>query len=328
MALLALAAAPQQPAAPQSTPQTLRVTVGTHLPFELSSAATRVAVGNPEVLSYELLDERELLLLGQTTGRTSLLIWDDSNRPQQFAVLVQPDLTLLAQALDDLAPGVIVESALDRDAVLLRGLVQDVRVYAAVESTARAWLDAGAAAAAPSNALPGVPLEDLPGAPQAAQSAGRVINLLTILEQPRTLEERITDAMDGAGYRDVRTARVLRGAYPDDSLDAFVLEGSVPDQAALTRALLLASATLDPALVSSGLEVLADESGALSQGNNQLGQQQNQQFAAQGQGGVFQGGGGQGNQVNNRIQQNLGRATAVSAAGGRVLSFLEVVDLP
>jgi Flp pilus assembly secretin CpaC len=123
----------------------------------------------------------------------------------------------------------------------------------------------------------------------------------------------------------------VRGLRPDDAVDAFVLEGRVPDQAALTRALLVAAAALDPDLLDAGIEVVADESGGLRSGNvQQNANQANQPFAATGQGsGVFQGGGGgQANQIDNRIRSNLARAAAVSAADGRVLSFLRVVELP
>jgi Flp pilus assembly secretin CpaC len=39
-------------------------------------------------------------------------------------------------------------------------------------------------------------------------------------------------------------------------------------------------------------------------------------------------GGARGARLTNQIQANLGRAKAIEAAGGRILSFIEVVDLP
>ncbi len=308
-------------AGPNGLDPRLAVVLGTHLQLPLERPVTRVAVGDPTVLSFELLDELQLLLLGKSVGRTSLLVWSGDGPPARYAIAVEPDLSLLREALNELAPDVRVSSALDRDAIVLRGMVRDATERAAVEAAARAWLDADATAP---TALGAAPTETAP------QSVGQVISLLRVAEMPVPLEDRIAEAVREVGVSGVRVSRVQRDPQPNDAIDAFVLEGTVSNQTALTRTLLVAAAAIDPALVEAGIEVLADEAGGLRSVSNQLSNNQNnQQFASANQGGgVFQNGGGQGNQVDNRIQSNIGRATALSAAAGRVLSFLRVADLP
>ena len=326
--ITALVSGPAQEAAGQ---QSLEVPVSSHRILEVGGRITRVAVGDPEVLSYEILDDRELLLLGNTTGRTSVLVWTVEDGLQSYSAVIQPDLTLLRETLQSIAPDIQVDSALDRDAIVLRGVVPTFEVSLLLESSARAWLEADADA--PQKRLlatnGSLATEDLAEGPD--QSVGRVINLLSVSEVLPSLEARIADALVASGMEGIEVTRIQRGTRIDDNLDGFMLEGEVPDQTALSRALFLATLAIDPELVETGIEVLADESGALSRQTQSSGGQQNnnQVFQSQGQsGGVFQGGSGGNQNIANRIRDNVGRATAISAANGRLLSFLRVSDLP
>lgn len=160
------------------------------------------------------------------------------------------------------------------------------------------------------------------------------------------LEERLLAALRPTGGERLSVRRLVRGALPDDRRDTFVLEGRVRSQVELVRALTLAARML-PAQGGRGdegdaqgleIRVLADEAGALSTGRGRQGQQQGQQQqggiaaggAGQGFGGAGQGFGGGGAQqlLANRVQQNVGRAKALTVGDGRLLSFVEVDDLP
>ncbi len=190
-------------------------------------------------------------------------------------------------------------------------------------------------------------------APEGAPAEGRVENLLRIdpTAPPSPLrfggsavaEDRITAAIRDIGGDGVTVRRLTRGTLPDDALDVFVLEGHVKNQVALVRILSVAARLFDEGDAGGGgqggaastIRVLANESGALSQTRGGQGGQGG--GGGGGQGGGGQGGGGQGgglfggggNQgLFNRVQQNVGRAKALSAAGGRLLSFIDVRDLP
>ena len=64
------------PMATMASPSIYLVTVGESRVYRLDQPVKRVAVGNPEVADYILLNPSELYLLGKKTGATNLVIWD------------------------------------------------------------------------------------------------------------------------------------------------------------------------------------------------------------------------------------------------------------
>jgi pilus assembly protein CpaC len=64
------------PMATMASPSVYLVTVGESRVYRLDQPVKRVAVGNPEVADYILLNTSELYLLGKKTGATNLVIWD------------------------------------------------------------------------------------------------------------------------------------------------------------------------------------------------------------------------------------------------------------
>ena len=163
-----------------------------------------------------------------------------------------------------------------------------------------------------------------------------VINLIRLESLPPLADSKIREALEPLTGGTVRVRRVLFGDLPDDDQDLFVLEGSVTDQVTLTRMLYLASRALlgDAGSSRNDIRVLADEAGALTNAQNIFG------AGNQGGGGGQQGGGnlggstratgggGSNQQLVNRIGANLGRAKVIEAAGGRILSLVEVEHLP
>ena len=104
---------------PDGKPRVL--TVGTHARLTLPREAKRLAVGDPTVMSVELLNTREALVLGKSLGTTTVLAWyaDGSYEPLFFQV--QRDLSLLKEAVASICSTVRVQMAPDRDAVVITG---------------------------------------------------------------------------------------------------------------------------------------------------------------------------------------------------------------
>jgi len=296
----------------------------------------RIAVADTEILTAELITSREVLVLGRQTGRTTLIVWFGDGSSREFAFAVQRDLSLLERALARVHPSIQVESAPDRDALVLTGLVPDLETSLTAEAIARNYLDAGsdgavaqplvatppAAGAAPQAPAPAPANTQLRG---PLTSSGAVINLIQLDTLPLVLEAKIRDAVRAVGGQDVTVRRVIRGDVRDDAADTLVLEGRVPNQTALVRVLMLSAQLFTgQAITESDIRVLADEAGALT------GQMQTQTVQTQLGGGATSSlfGGARGNQLTNQIRTNLGRAKAIEAAGGRILSFIEVSDLP
>jgi Flp pilus assembly secretin CpaC len=310
----------------------------------------RIAVADPEILSAELITSRELLVLGRQTGHTTVIVWFANGSSREFRFAVQRDLSVLERALKRVHPSIEVESAPDRDALVLTGLVPDINASLTAEAIARNYLDAGNGDRGAPPPLLAAPPADVPGGapgapganpppaqvpvPAAASqlqgvvqpSGGTVINLIQLDTLPPLPEEKLLDAIRQIGGRDVTVRRVLHGNVRDDTADTLVLEGRVPNQIALVRILVLAAQLFaGQTITAADVRVLADEGGALA---DQARQAQTTQLQLGGGATSSLFGGARGNQLTNQVRTNLGRAKAIEAAGGRILSFIEVSDLP
>jgi Flp pilus assembly secretin CpaC len=312
------------------------------LPFTVD--IQRIAVADTEIVTAELITSREILVLGRETGRTTLIVWFANGTSREFAFAVERDLTVLERALKRIDPSIEVESAPDRDALVLTGVVPDVNASLAAEAVARNYLEAGgtrgavqplvaapgaepAAAAAP-GAAPAAPPAAAPSTARVQgtpQGAGSIINLLQLSSLPSLPEEKVREAIRAIGGQDVTVRRILRGNVRDDAADTLVLEGRVPTQTALLRVLVVSAQLFaNQAITDADIRVIADEGGGLA------GEQQTQNTQSQLGGGATSSlfGGARGNRLSNEVRSNFGRAKAIQAAGGRILSFIDVADLP
>ena len=316
-----------------------RVLKGMHEQMHFDKDVARTAVGDQKVLSADALDSKTILLLGRESGRTSLLVWFADNTMQSFDVTVQPDLGLLQRALQDIHPNITVEMAPDRPAVVLRGTVPDVVHSRNAEAAAQAYLRAERGVKTPTivaqpagggeAAGPTVqPLE----AKATDRAQGSVINLIRVEALPQAMEHRIQDAIRHMGANEVTAERLVKGEAADDATDVILLRGSVRDQVMLTRVLQVASMMVGghkEGNLNEDIQVTTDESGGLP---GRRDQGSSGSSGGGGSGGGFSGGGGTigfgGSDLENSIEANPGRAKSVSVANGRVLSFIEVDDLP
>lgn len=300
------------------------LTKGTHLELTFEKAIQRIAIGDPEVVEQQTLTDREVLLRGLSVGRTSLIVWYTDGTYERTHVWVKKDLQLLERALADVHPSVTVDIAPDREAYVLRGRVPNLLMRRAAEQAAEAYLEAGRAPV-------------LIGEGDAASSAlvsdgsqgrrsGAIINLIRVDELGPTPTETLAIALTEAGFDDVDVRFVQRGDAPDPVTDLIVLEGEVPDQIALTQCLTLVGRLVGGSSDSGVIEVVADEAGAIreSVGRSSTASSSTRGFGTSGS----QSSGVGSLRLDNSIEANVARASVHSTAGGRVLSFIEVVDVP
>lgn len=312
-----------------------------HVRLSFARDIQRVAVGDEEIASVDIITSREVLVLGKVTGRTTLITWFTGGGLAERIIAVRRDLSVLQEALRLVHPSLLVESAPDRDALVLTGRVPDYSVSQRAEAVVRAYLDAdgrGRAAVRPVLDVPpaGAAAPAPPASPLAAAAAGQrelppsgtVINLIQIERALLLPEDRVREAIRPIGGDRVSVRRVQRGNLRDDDVDTLVLEGEVSNQIALVRVIELAAQVFAQRRVGpDDIDVLADEAGGLASGAEDAQAGQNGGNFGVRAGGVL--GGGRGNaRLNNQVRRNLARASAVSAAGGRILSFIRVTDLP
>ncbi|MHA7837840.1 MAG: pilus assembly protein N-terminal domain-containing protein [bacterium] len=333
------------------------VHVGENERVVLAREILRIAVGDPGIASVQMISSREVLILGRRPGQTNLILWLDDGAVVERRVRVERDLSLLARAIADVHPAIAVTTAPDRDAVVLTGVVPDVRHSRAAEAVASDYLRGGGVRSSRRGSLivgsgsrgpasestrpdeagreAGGELDGGPGGRQEDflleepddRGEGRLINLIRVDRVPERMEQRIRAALVAAGGEEIDVRRLTAGALPDDSRDTFVLEGRVESQVALVRSLISAARLLDPAASADQIEVVADEAGALGGRGRGAG------AGGGGGGGATIAGvgtriGGGGAVGGNDLQSNVARAKALSLADGQILSFLEVIRLP
>lgn len=307
-----------------------RVVRGMHDQILFQKDVARIAVGDDAVLKADVLNSRSILLLGRATGRTSLLVWYKDDTLQSFVIAVSPDLDMLQRALREIHPNISVEIAPDREAVVLRGTVPDVTFSRAAEAAASTYLQSGVGGeSAPLVTAPGSGGADAsnptirPTERKSRESS--VINLIRVDKLPQTVEQRLQQSLEDIGTNDVRVRRLVRGDFPNDAVDVLLLRGKVKNQVELTRVLhLAATMLLGGSEGTMAIKVLGDEGGGVATtGGGGRASQSNRSSS-----GVSTTSGFSGTAPETDLDLNPGRAKAVSVGNGRILSFIEVSDLP
>lgn len=305
----------------------------THSRLVFNKLIERVAVGEDSILQLEVLDNNEVLALAKKVGRTSIIVWYTDKTSETFLVSVTEDLSVLNQALHDIHPEIKLTLAPDRAALVLRGNVPTIKYRIAAERAARHYLEAGQSIqdnnfvmqSAGANILSTLTnrfnmkkTDNITNANLRKNAA--IINLIQVENLPLSIDEKITNAIATMGGHSVKVERIQQGELPSDNEDTILLTGQVETQVELVRVLNVAAkllsnnqpqvaqqlngAALNTAASASddGITVLANESGGVINGTT--------------------------NTSVSNVSSNIARAKMLSLAGGRLLSTIEVRDLP
>ncbi|MFY8326259.1 pilus assembly protein N-terminal domain-containing protein [Pseudoalteromonas sp. ZZD1] len=305
----------------------------THSRLVFNKLIERVAVGEDSILQLEVLDNNEVLALAKKVGRTSIIVWYTDKTSETFLVSVTEDLSVLNQALHDIHPEIKLTLAPDRAALVLRGNVPTIKYRIAAERAARHYLEAGQSIqdnnlvmqSAGANILSTLTnrfnmkkTDNITNANLRKNAA--IINLIKVENLPLSIDEKITNAIATMGGHSVKVERIQQGELPSDNEDTILLTGQVETQVELVRVLNVAAkllsnnqpqvaqqlngAALNTAASASddGITVLANESGGVINGTT--------------------------NTSVSNVSSNIARAKMLSLAGGRLLSTIEVRDLP
>ncbi|WP_373079977.1 pilus assembly protein N-terminal domain-containing protein [Zhongshania sp.] len=307
----------------------------THSRLVFEKTLKRVAVGQESTMQVEVLGANEVLALAKKVGRTSIMVWYTDGSSETFLFSVVEDLSVLRRALSDIHPNIRIQLAPDRAALVLRGKVPTVDYRMAAESAARNYLDVGLGGGRGSvdvlmqSADVGAMAQDANFRVQSSannsprrntvRGGATVINLIQVETLPLNITEKLKTAISGIGGEDVTIRRIQRGDLQDNMEDTLILAGSVENQVVLTRVLNIASRLFTGQDAESDMRAITNESGGLTGGRSNGG---GNSF---GSGGSSLGGGGG---LGNDLSKNIGRSTLVSVGGGRILSMIDVRDLP
>ena len=234
----------------QQTQPHIELITGKSEIIDLDEPAMRVSISNPEVASAVVISPRQVQLIGNATGVTSLTVWPDgeSGRYQHFDISVRRDVSLLQDQLEHIAPDVLVTPMIARDTVILTGetssqeqaqlAVQIAKAFYSQAASASPAAAPSAGAAAPSAG--GSPVSagvgsNTPGS-SAAGADNSVINLIHVKGMPRTKLELVKQKM--AKLNANIELEIVPG--PDGSEKA-ILSGRVPSTGMISKAINIAS---------------------------------------------------------------------------------------
>lgn len=299
----------------------------THTRLVFNKELERVAVGQDATLELEVLGANEVLALAKQVGRTSIMVWYTDKTTETFLFSVVQDLSVLRRALRDVHRNIRIELAPDRAALVLRGQVPTIKYREAAEAVASDYFEAGKQRGSSGSGIV-VQAPDL-GSKSIGSNlrvkgdeiiGGRtaaIINLIQVKQLPQALENKIRAAIRHVGGENVKVSRVQTGDLANDSNDSLMLTGHVQNQVALTRVLNVAARMFLGESGDASIKALTDESGSMLDGRSGS--------SAGGGFGLMSSTSGN---LDNEIRANLARSKLISAADGRILSMIDVKDLP
>lgn len=308
-----------KPAAIFSTSATKAVslTVGKATVITLGGSASRVSLSNPGVASAVMISPRQIQLIGNGPGSTSLLVWlsGKGDTYQSYEVTVKRDTAQLEQQLQQVAPGVKVKPLAAKDAVILTGEVASTEEAQLVLNLAQAFFSnnssngsntasATASSAAPAAASSGNSTATSSSAPGSAMTGGtvaNVINLLHITGQASSKLEMVRGNLVSL-YPGIHL-EVVPGS---DGKEKAILTGKVPNSAVVAKAINLTSAFYGQA----GIKVLSGPGG---KGMREVAGTNEFQTATA---------------FSDNMDVNLLQATVLSDTSGNVISLMQVMERP
>ncbi|KPV92644.1 Type II secretion system protein D precursor [Pseudoalteromonas sp. P1-30] len=308
----------------------------THTRFVFNRDIARVALGHETTLDVNVVNGRELLILAKKLGRTSMMVWYDDNTSETFLLGVTEDYSVLENALNDIHPNLALTIAPDRHAVVLRGEVPTLNYRHAAHEAAKNYLYASSSqsaqpviTSAPNQGMFNSLAQRLQGMGNLnnglAQSSSKVaiINLIKVTQAPKPKEARITQVLKSMGADKVTVKRISVDELSNDDNDVFMLSGTVKNQIELVRLLNTINKLFEPEQASKAPTSALDPNGLISSAT------QNETSAievlANESGGLLNGDSGL---TLSNVNSNVARATLLSVAKGKVLSSIEVEDLP
>ncbi|OZA30331.1 MAG: hypothetical protein B7X93_03610 [Hydrogenophilales bacterium 17-61-9] len=104
----------------------LNVVIGKSILIRLPAPITRMSVGNPVVADVNLLNSKELYLLGKEIGSTNLIVWYKGGGTTVTDINVNIDTASLESRLRELIPGQNIRVSTAADSIVLQGTVSDV----------------------------------------------------------------------------------------------------------------------------------------------------------------------------------------------------------
>ena len=277
---------------------TLSATIGVGRLVTMPLDIERVALADEGLARLQVVSGRELLLTGLRTGNSTLYVWLSGGQRLRYGVEIVRDLSFVRKVLADLDPRITVSAGGDGSTVVLSGEAPDRDTAAQAESIVGSMLKAQGAAASGGGTV-------------------QVINLLRAPTSTAAPDLWLTEALGAIDAR-IRLRRIQVGPEPNPERDSYILEGRVKNVQALARAVILAERQLG----NAGVRVESPARG-LSFGRSRIFPGTNGNVGAAGNASLSAS-----DRPLGGLPGQIARGLAITSESGRVLSMLEVDELP
>ena len=108
--------------------QTITVSRGQSVLLNRPNAFERVSIADPNIADGTTITPTDLLIIGKTTGTTSLMIWSANDRVRLYNIEVTADIAGLERQLNELFPDAGVTLSAQGNTVILSGVARDPSV--------------------------------------------------------------------------------------------------------------------------------------------------------------------------------------------------------
>ena len=115
----------ESPATKNAAKQIDLVIKKSHL-ITLPSPSSRVSVVDPLVADLQVIDPKQIMLSGITTGNTSLVIWTEDGKTQMYEINVRLDIERIKQSLKKILPDETIDVIALEDGIALQGEVHKI----------------------------------------------------------------------------------------------------------------------------------------------------------------------------------------------------------
>jgi pilus assembly protein CpaC len=193
------------------------VTVGKETILNLKEPSKRLSIANPDIASIVLISPSEIIINGKKPGITSLIVWNDEEKPTFFDVIVYKERLIefekekadaLADKIKEVAPDSNIKVEFAGDTLVLNGIAKNRLLIDKIEKIAMLYgtkgcsgisrgcsLPAGCAQPGGQEVTPGQGFVSVNVAQQAMQQAQPeaqalcVLNLITMPEAQQVILE-------------------------------------------------------------------------------------------------------------------------------------------
>jgi len=176
------------------------VTVGKETILNLKEPSKRVSIANPEVAAIVLISPSEIVINGKKPGVTSLIVWNNEDKPTFFDVVVYMErlielekekIEALESKIKSISPDANIKAEFAGDTLVLNGTLKNRQILDKIEKFAMLYATKGCTGISRSSSLPRTSKETKEEAKEEAQIVkSQALSSVNIVQQAQQQAEQ------------------------------------------------------------------------------------------------------------------------------------------